>query len=152
MFRQNKKEKSIDKSHPSANIVGSNSTIRGEFFSRGSVRIEGSLEGNATTCSKLVMSESALVKGDVLAHDAEISGRVEGEVRVKGTLFLHEKAVVSGNIFTKKLVIELGATFNGSCKMGDFVSKIDIKDEKPGGQPAVKAREGVLSQGGGSLV
>lgn len=130
MFK-NKEIKVVNKPNASANIIGSSSTIKGSFLSTGSIRIEGTLLGDVTTRSKLVMSEKAFLKGKILANDAEISGRVEGDVRIKGTLFLHEKAVIVGNIFTKKLVVELGAAFDGSCKMGDFVPDIVIKDIEP---------------------
>ena len=130
MFSQVKEVRASEKAKASANIVGSNSTIKGEFSSNGSIRIEGVLIGDVTTRSKLVMSDKALVKGNILADRAEIAGRVEGEIKVKDTLILHEKAVIEGNIFTKRLVVELGATFNGSCKMGDFLPDIELKEER----------------------
>lgn len=130
MFGQRKEAGVAEKPGASANIIGASSTIRGEFQSAGSIRIEGALVGDVTTRSRLVMSEKALVTGNVFADSAEISGRVEGDVRIKGTLFLHEKAVIEGNIFTKRLVVELGAVFNGRCKMGDPSTEAMTKNKR----------------------
>jgi cytoskeletal protein CcmA (bactofilin family) len=47
----------------------------------------------------------------------EISGRVDGTISVEGLLSFKSTAVVDGEITTSKLIIEVGAVFNGNCHM-----------------------------------
>ena len=115
----NKKESKQSEKIPSTNIISKESVIQGEFQSKGSIRIEGALVGNLVTQSKLIMSETASLKGDITAENAEISGRVEGTIQVKDTLVLHEKAVIEGDIMVAKLVVVAGALLRGQCKMDE---------------------------------
>jgi cytoskeletal protein CcmA (bactofilin family) len=47
----------------------------------------------------------------------EISGTVNGTISIESLLTLKSTAVVEGDISTNKLVIEVGAKFNGNCHM-----------------------------------
>ena len=80
----------------------------------------------------MVLSDSASVDGSILAQNAEVAGEVKGSVEVSELLILRSSATVHGDILTNKLVVESGATFNGSCKMGAIVKEITIgnKGEK----------------------
>jgi cytoskeletal protein CcmA (bactofilin family) len=76
------------------------------------------------------------VEGTVLAQNAEIAGEIQGSIEVAELLILRPSAVIHGDIVTNKLVVESGATFNGSCRMGVSVSEIDLeKNERSGTQP-----------------
>ena len=50
-------------------------------------------------------------------------GKLEGCLYVKDTLTLKDTCTVTGDLHIKRLVVELGARFNGACKMlveGEF--------------------------------
>jgi cytoskeletal protein CcmA (bactofilin family) len=51
---------------------------------------------------------------------------VKGKIEVAELLVLKATAVINGDIITGKLVVEPGAVFNGSCKMGATIKDIKI--------------------------
>ena len=104
----------------SSNVISKETSIKGDIKAQGNIRVEGRVEGTLDSKNKIVIGESALVIGKLNAEEAEISGKVEGEVHCAGVLFLKKTAIITGNIYTQKLVVEVGAKFNGKCQMGDF--------------------------------
>ena len=45
-------------------------------------------------------------------------------------LILKPTAIINGDIVTNKLVVENGAQFNGSCKMGAIIKDITIGEKE----------------------
>jgi cytoskeletal protein CcmA (bactofilin family) len=99
------------------NIIGKGTTVKGEIEATGNIRIEGMLEGNIRSKAKAVFGESAHMKGNVYAQNAEIAGKVDGTVHIADTLVLKPSALINGDIFTGNLIVEQGAKFNGKCEM-----------------------------------
>ena len=58
----------------------------------------------------------AVIKGDIICENIDLWGKVEGELFVKDTLALKEGCKMNGNINISRLSVELGATFNGTCR------------------------------------
>ncbi|MDX1913022.1 MAG: polymer-forming cytoskeletal protein, partial [Saprospiraceae bacterium] len=48
-----------------------------------------------------------------------IKGKIKGDVFVKEALHLMESAVIEGNITAKTMVVDEGARYNGSCRIGE---------------------------------
>lgn len=120
----------------STNVISKETNIVGDINAAGNIRIEGYLEGIVQSKTKIVIGDSAIIKGNISSPDAEISGKVEGEVHCSGTLYLNKTAVITGNITTQKLVVENGAVFNGKCQMTSasqslVVSKSNQSEEQP---------------------
>ncbi len=80
------------------------------------IRIDGTFEGKVQSKGRVVIGESAVIKGDIICSDIDLWGKVEGNLYVKDTLSLKEGCVVNGNLHIRRLSVELGATFNGNCK------------------------------------
>ena len=97
--------------------ISAGTIIKGEIISPSDIRIDGSFEGKIQSKGRVVIGESAHIKGDVICDNVDLWGKVDGNVFVKDTLNLKEGCVVSGNLNVRKLSVELGATFNGNCKM-----------------------------------
>lgn len=116
----NSKEIQESEINNSNNIIGKGTTLEGNITTLGNIRIEGKLIGAITSKAKLVLGNTAWVKGNIIAQNAEIGGEVQGTIEVGGLLILKHTAIVQGDIITSKLVFEEGAKFNGKCKMGDF--------------------------------
>lgn len=110
----------------SSNVISKETQIKGDIVAQGNIRIEGAVEGAVKSKSKIVIGESALIKGNLSSAEAEISGKVDGQVICSDVLYLKKTALVLGDIVTNKLVVENGATFNGRCQMGsEQVGKVD---------------------------
>ncbi len=90
--------------------------FNGEISSPTDIRIDGKFEGKVQSKGRVVIGETAVIKGDIICNDIDLWGKLEGNVYVKDTLALKEGCVVNGNLHIKKLSVELGATFNGNCR------------------------------------
>ena len=115
--------------------------IKGEILSPCDIRIDGTFEGKIQSKGRVVIGESAHIKGDIICDSIDLWGKVEGNVFVKDTLNLKEGCVVNGNLNIRKLSVELGATFNGNCKMisetdFDRVSGAKTSEQQPVAAPA----------------
>ncbi len=96
--------------------ISAGTVIKGEILSPSDIRIDGTFEGRIQSKGRVVIGESAVVKGEVICSDIDLWGKVEGELFVKDTLYLKEGCIVNGNLNIRRLSVELGATFNGNCK------------------------------------
>ena len=110
----------------SSNIIGKGSTLEGNIESFGNIRIEGRIIGGIKSKSKIALGHSSYVDGNILAQNAEVAGEVTGTIEVTDLLILKPSAVIHGDIITNKFIVESGAVFNGSCKMGVSTSEIEI--------------------------
>lgn len=119
-----RKEKSIFESPERLNRLVEGSKIIGDLFADSNLRIDGEIQGNVSTSSKVVIGENGRISGNLSCLDADIEGYVEGNITVEGLLVLREKAKINGNISTSRIQIDEGAAFNGKCQMGK-VSKAD---------------------------
>jgi cytoskeletal protein CcmA (bactofilin family) len=104
-------------------FVGSNALFKGEMNVKGTLRLDGAIEGRVNA-DWVILSESALVKGDIVAQKIVIGGRVEGNLRAKELVEIQSKGKVIGEIFTDKLSVVEGAEINGNIKMKSEESKI----------------------------
>ncbi len=122
----NKKDTQMSKiqetEQKSINIIGSGTKIEGDVSSSGDMRIDGTLEGNIDVKGKLVVGASGFIKGTIKCKNSDISGKIEGTINVAELLNIKASASINGEIFTKKLAIEPGAIFTGSCSMKESVS------------------------------
>ena len=114
--------------------ISAGTVIKGEILSPCDIRIDGTFEGKIQSKGRVVIGESAHIKGDIVCDNIDLWGKVEGNVFVKDTLNLKEGCTVLGNLNVRKLSVELGATFNGNCKMiseSDFDRVAGSKEQKP---------------------
>lgn len=126
MFNRKEEFKRAEEISVSNNIIGKGSVIQGDLETHGNVRIEGKIIGNVKTKSKVAIGTDASMEGNILAQNAEIAGEVSGKVEISETLLLKSTCIINGDIVTNKLVVEPGAVFNGSCKMGIKIKEIKL--------------------------
>ena len=96
--------------------ISAGTVIKGEILSPNDIRIDGTFEGRIQSKGRVVVGESATIKGDIVCENVDLWGKVEGNLFVKDTLSLKEGCVESGNLHIRRLSVELGSTFNGNCK------------------------------------
>ena len=121
--------------------ISAGTIIKGEILSPCDIRIDGTFEGKIQSKGRVVVGESAHIKGDIVCDCIDLWGKVEGNVFVKDTLNLKDGCVVNGNLNIRKLSVELGATFKGNCKMiseSDFdrVAGNKTQQAQPAAAPA----------------
>jgi cytoskeletal protein CcmA (bactofilin family) len=97
-------------------FLGMNSSFKGELNVRGTLRIDGTAEGQLDA-DYVILSEPAEVKGEIKAKKILIGGKMDGNVHAQELVEIKSKGKVLGDIFTPKLAIIEGGEFNGKVEM-----------------------------------
>lgn len=87
--------------------------IGGEIKTQCDIRFDGDYTGNITSDSRVIVGETAHLKGEIRCDSLDVFGTLEGDVFVKDTMTIKSEATFSGHIQSGRLVIELGAKFEG---------------------------------------
>ena len=106
-------------------FLGMNSSFKGELNVRGTLRVDGTVEGRLGA-DYVILSERAEVKGEIKGKKILIGGKVDGNVRAQELVEIKSKGKVFGDIFTPKLAIIEGAEFDGKVEM----KKVEMKNEE----------------------
>ncbi len=123
------------------NIIAQGTTIKGDIESNGDFRIEGSIKGTIKVKGKVVIGESGDVEGQVYCQSADISGRAKIKMEVTELTSLRANCNFSGDIITKKISIEPGAIFSGTCQMGTTTTSTSSVSTSTGQtQPVLKPK------------
>ena len=97
-------------------VIGADSSLRGELQSKGTVRIDGTLDGNIQA-DCVIVGESGLIRGDVVSRETTVGGKVEGTIRCSESAEITPKGQVRGDISTPKLSLAEGGLFEGRSYM-----------------------------------
>ena len=100
-------------------LLGKGIEIKGTVRSKGSLRIEGTAEGNVECDGDITIGETAMINADVTAQNVTIGGTLSGTVRCYGRLELLPSARIKGDIIVNTLVVSEGAIFSGTTQMGE---------------------------------
>ncbi|MDD4599729.1 hypothetical protein SDC9_04234 [bioreactor metagenome] len=98
-------------------IIGQDTQFKGSLSAKGSVRVDGVLEGELVTAATAVIGQTGKATAQITAVNATIAGIVEGNVAVSGRLELLATAKLYGDIKAQALIIGEGAVFKGACQM-----------------------------------
>ena len=98
-------------------LVGDEAYFHGVLSAKGSVRIEGVVEGDLTDAVSVDIGKKGKVKGNIAAESLSVAGLVEGDAVCARSIEILAGGRVAGNIRTPRLRIEDGAAFDGSCAM-----------------------------------
>jgi cytoskeletal protein CcmA (bactofilin family) len=112
-----KKIKNGNGESPTRNLIAQGTRIQGDIESAGDFRIEGYVNGTVKAKGKVVVGDSGQVEGQVNCQSADISGKVKIKLEVADLTTLRSNSRFLGDIITKKISIEPGAVFSGTCKM-----------------------------------
>ncbi len=100
-------------------IISPGVTVEGKLHSNGNVRIDGTIKGDVNVAGNVSVGESGEIEGAVNAENVTLGGKITGIINAKEKLVLETKAVLKGDIFTKILVVEAGAKFDGKSSMNN---------------------------------
>ena len=65
------------------NRINDGTKLKGNIVSNGYFRIDGIIEGNVKTPSKVVIGKTGVVIGTLSCENADIEGKVKGNIRYK---------------------------------------------------------------------
>ncbi len=100
-------------------IIGQDVVIEGNFYARESTRIDGQVMGYVCIDGALVRGSGSRISGNVAASSIMTGGQIDGDLTAKDKIVIASTGKVTGNMWTKKLVIDENAVFQGQCFMGD---------------------------------
>jgi len=104
-------------------LIGANTDFQGELNVKGTLRVDGQVDGRLNA-ECVILSETAVVKGEITAKKIIVGGKVEGNLRAQEILEIRAKGKVLGDIFTNKLSVMQGGEFNGKIEMKIAESKV----------------------------
>ena len=105
------------KKHPKLEvIIGSDTVIKGELTSKGTVRIDGRFEGNLVA-EAVIIGEGAYLLGDITSKTMLAAGRITGNVHSVGSVEIQPRGEVCGDIYTSRLSVAEGGVFEGRSYM-----------------------------------
>jgi len=104
-------------------VIGAESSFQGTLRSKGSVRIDGKIEGGISA-EGVILGERGEVQGDISARTVVLGGKVTGNVHATESLELLSKSQVFGDLHAPQLLIAEGAIFEGSCLMASEKTKV----------------------------
>lgn len=133
MFQQKIKAVTEEKNKGSLEVLtflGVGTEFKGKVIFQGTLRIDGKVEGEIDGNNTLLVGESGIVNGTIKAANILISGKVRGDLRAFEKITLKKGCEVKGTIFSKAIIIEEGAIFNGTCKMEEGVEREPIEEKE----------------------
>lgn len=99
--------------------IGHGVEIEGRISSSQDLRIDGKVEGTiAVGDHSVIIGQSATITADLTAKSVLISGNVTGDVTASVRVELKAGASLNGDIAAPRLVVEDGATVNGTVDAG----------------------------------
>jgi cytoskeletal protein CcmA (bactofilin family) len=109
--------KNVNGESQTRNIISQGTRIQGDIDSAGDFRIDGYVNGTVKAKGKVIVGESGQIEGQVHCQSADISGHAKIKLEVTDITILRATAKFNGDIITKKISIETGAIFSGTCQM-----------------------------------
>lgn len=125
-------------------IIGQGTVIKGACSVKGTVRVDGVIDGSLGATGMAIIGKTGEIRGDLRVSNSIIGGKVDGSVLAEGRLELQSGARVEGDVQARKLVVEEGVFFNGRCDM----STAPGVAEELARQGAAKAQPSAPKKGG----
>ena len=101
---------------PGAFRIPKTVSVNGSIDASVSGRIDGNVRGDVKTTGKLVVSETASIRGHIYATDLVVHGKVYGDVYITNKAHISNKALVKGDVNAMVLEIEEGAVVEGAIR------------------------------------
>mgnify|MGYP001340745478 FL=1 len=97
----------------------------------GTIRIDGSLDGEIHTDGGLLVGPEAVVKAKGTAGTGGCHGNITGDIQATNQIVLCAPAVVQGSLTTPVLSMEEGVMFNGTLEMKQQAKAEGLRDVEP---------------------
>jgi len=95
--------------------IGEQSVFEGRFAIRGSLRIDGTFEGQALLVDQLAIGPKGRVRAAITATSVVVEGIVVGNITASRRILLLATARVLGDLKTPELIIQDGVVLEGKC-------------------------------------
>jgi cytoskeletal protein CcmA (bactofilin family) len=100
-------------------FIGEGTRFQGTIDVRGSIQIDGHVEGEVQSTSSVRIGETGVVIADVRSREATVAGRLRGTLMATERVELLSGSRLEGDVHAQSFKIEDGAFFHGNCVMGE---------------------------------
>ena len=117
---QDKDRDRMNNSDKVDSVIGRDLTVKGELHSRGTLRIDGNVEGKVSSDTAIVVGEEGVVTAEISGAEVTIGGTVRGKVTGREKVEILSSGRLYGNVTTKaaRFIVAEGVIFEGSISMG----------------------------------
>lgn len=98
-------------------FIGQGVEFKGTISYKGSIRIDGRVNGEIHTEGNLLVGEQAIVTATITAGSVVSKGQITGDIKANEKVLLAAAANMNGDLNTPRLTIEDGVIFNGTIEM-----------------------------------
>ena len=108
----------VSKSSPKdvKTLIGEGCKVEGNFYINTYTRIDGTIKGDLTGDSGIVIGVKGKIEGNVVATEVVNYGEIKGNVEAQ-RLELKRGSALNGDVVVNQLLTELGSSLNGRCSM-----------------------------------
>jgi cytoskeletal protein CcmA (bactofilin family) len=93
-----------------ASILGAKTQVSGRVSGKGSLRVEGQVNGEISVTGPMELMAGALVDGDVSAQSLDIAGTLRGDAKCSGPITVRAGANVKGDLVAASVSVEAGSS------------------------------------------
>lgn len=112
-------------------IIADDVEIVGSIKCESDIQIAGKLNGDLTCTGSAVISETAVVKGNISANSTSVLGQVMGNITSRDRIELKSTARLTGDIKARRLTVEDGVTFVGKAEVTPSGASQGEMERKP---------------------
>jgi cytoskeletal protein CcmA (bactofilin family) len=99
-------------------LIAEEAFFHGTLAAKGSLRVEGSFEGDIADAVDVEVGAKGRIRGNVAAETVVVAGEIVGNVVAAGFVELLSTARLTGDLRAQRIKIDEGAFFEGVCAMG----------------------------------
>lgn len=103
-------------------IIGQEAYFQGTLTAKGSLRIDGRIDGSIVDAKLVTVGKTGKIKGDVSCEICTLSGEVRGNISALDHIEVLSGSKIDGDMRAPRIIIEEGAVFNGNCSMTEAKS------------------------------
>lgn len=109
-------------------VIGNEAYFQGTLTAKGSLRIDGRVDGSVVDAKTVTVGKSGKVKGDISCEVCYVCGEVKGNITALDHIEAQAGCRIDGDLRSSKIMLEEGAFFNGTCSM-DNSHKPELKED-----------------------
>jgi cytoskeletal protein CcmA (bactofilin family) len=108
-------------------LIGAEAVVQGVVSLKGSLRVDGRVEGSISDAQTVVVGSGGVVRGDISAETVVVGGRVLGNVTATESVEILSEGQVRGDLRSPRLSTEEGGRLNGQCTMDGDAADADLE-------------------------
>ena len=99
-------------------FLADGSSFTGKAQINGTMRIEGSADGNLEATESIVVGKTGLVKANLKTRRAVLNGKFNGKIEATDRVEMQTGSRIEADIQAKNMVMEDGVQYSGNCRIG----------------------------------